>query len=107
MFRDLLGRVVGSLDEREEELLQVWLSVLLEESLRRPRRLEPAPVDDRHSGAKLLHLVHRVSREQDRLALIAELENLLKHGPLDQDVEAGGRFIEDQDGWVMHSRPRD
>ena len=69
--------------------------------------LEPPLVDDRDPRAELLDLVHRVRREDDRLAQVAQLEDLLEDHPGHQDVEPRGRLVEDQDRGIVDDRPRD
>ena len=98
---------LGPLDQVEEQLLQVGLAEPVEQLARLPLGLDPPLVDDRHPRAELLDLVHRVGREDDRLALVAQLGDLLEDRPGHQDVEPRGRLVEDQDGRVVDDRPGD
>ena len=67
---------------------------------------EAAVVDDDHALADRLHLRQDVGGKNDRVALaealdqVADLDDLLR-------VEADGRLVQNQDGWVAEQRLRD
>ena len=64
-------------------------------------------MDDRDAVAELLGLAHDVSREDDGLALVAELADHLLHLDGVEHVESDRRLVEDQDRRIVRHRPCD
>ena len=66
-----------------------------------------AVIDDRHTIAQALGLVHVVRRQQDRSARGAEVANEVPQLPARLRIEPGGRLVEEQEIGIPDQRARD
>ena len=98
---------VVSRDQPEEQLFQVVLAVPLAQFGERAFGQDVAAVHDRDPVAEPLGLAHDVRREDDALALVAQLGDRLQQRPGHEHVEAGGRFVEDQHRRIVDDGPGD
>src|SRR3990172_2799938 len=94
-------------DQRKEYLLQVRLDVSLFQLIEGPAGENVPFVDDGDAIAELFGFAHDVRREDDALAVLAEGRDVLLHGAGDEDVEAGGRLVEDEHGGIVNDGPGD
>ena len=69
---------IGFVHQVEEQVFQVFLTMLGKQPVNRSHGLNAAPVDDRHPLAQPHDLVHRVRGKDDRLATILQLPDFLQ-----------------------------
>ena len=62
-------------------------------------------IHDGHAVAELVGLLHVVSGQQDRLAVVVEIAEDLPQGDATLRIETGRRLVEEQHLRSMHDRP--
>src|SRR5262249_45371286 len=85
----------------KEKLFKVALALALAEFVERAAALYPSTANDGDAVGEALGLAHDVSGIEHAFTRGSEPFDALQHHAGHQYVEAQGRLIEDQHGWVM------